>query len=124
MKTIHIDKLKKLGKKLYPDYRGRKFGVSFRKDYWLQDHWNEGTRHYVRAIKIEGNDIKVMDHFNFNPLSDTRAHQTFIIPKDVFLVERTIFQGHEIGITFIFPTEGGVAVTFPTGEKKALVDLI
>lgn len=86
----------------YPEYRGRKFSLSFQKEYHMSDYWSEGSRTYVTAIKLENNHIQMStpDAVALNPFKD-QAHITFNIPKNAALVEHTYFCGKDLGIRIV-----------------------
>jgi len=104
MKEIKLRKkdIKPILEVTYPDYRGRKFSLTFQEHYYMSDYWYGGSRTYVKALKLENGQIKISspEAEAQNPYN-SKAHTAFDIPKNVALVEHTYFCGQDIGINII-----------------------
>lgn len=90
-----------LVKLTFPDYRGRKFYLDRRETHHFQNYWDGGSRQYVCAFAVINGHLVVREAANFNPITDSRAHGSFEIPRNVILVEHSIFCGKDLGITLI-----------------------
>ena len=106
-----IDFVKHLAKIIYPDYTGRKFGISYENFYYPQNYWDGGSRVYCVAVDFKGNRVIMPSHESQVPYNQ-QAHQSFRIPPGVGILEHRIFCGKDCGITLVV----GV------GETKVLED--
>ncbi len=96
----------------YPEYRGRKFSLERKEKYHLQNYWDGGSRNYVVAVMCREGKLVSTSADYFNPITDSRAHGSFEIPRNVVLVEHCIFCGKDLGITLIFHPESELLPKF------------
>lgn len=89
-----------IAKRAYPEYKGRKFRVSTRSVYFMQDYWSEGSRNYVVAVNLETGEIGHPTQMVHNPFNGS-AHAKLTIPAGFALIEHSIFCGKDCGLTFI-----------------------
>jgi hypothetical protein len=83
----------------FPDYRGRKFRVSFTKTVTFYDtNWGGGTRNTYRAVRMDGGQANELP--SFWPWANPVEGQTVELPADVVVVEHTIYCGQDLGLRF------------------------
>lgn len=99
LQKLSKKQVKDIVNRTYPEYKGRKFYLDFRKQYTMQDYWSEGTRYYVKAINENG-EIGLPNPSSHNPFNNI-AHTSFEIPLDICLVEHA-YIGNNQSIRFIF----------------------
>lgn len=84
----------------YPDYKGRKFKVSIKKEYYLKDYWSGGSRTYAKFAKFVNDHWEVVTNPFTNPYKDS-AHVQFNVPNDIIIIEHIFFCGKDLGINFV-----------------------
>ena len=104
-----VNLVKHLAKAIYPDYNGRKFRIREQESYQPCNYWDGGSRTYCVAVDFKGSRIIMPSHESQVPWNH-QAHQSFIIPQGIGILEHTYFCGHDLGITLVLGT----------GETKAL----
>jgi len=85
----------------YPDYKGRKYRVEYRENYYMQNYWSEGSRYYCKAVELSSGRVVDPAHISTNPFRK-EAHATIGIPEGVCIVEHIFFCGKDMGLRFIF----------------------
>jgi hypothetical protein len=95
-----INFIKHLASLIYPDYKGRKFGFYEQEVYHLENYWDGGSRTYSVAIDFKGNSVMMPSQESQNPYRK-EAHQDFVIPGGVGILEHRIFCGKDLGIYLV-----------------------
>lgn len=86
--------------KAFPEYKGRKFSVEIAQDVYLSDlHWGGGSRNYYSAVSLETG--KAFPALVGSPFSGPVLEGSKVPLNASYVVaEHSIFQGHDMGITF------------------------
>lgn len=92
--------VKALGKKAYPNYRGRKWELSFATSYTMENYWDGGSKTYAMAINLTTGEISKPHAATTNPFNQA-AHSSFDIPQGFGIIENTIFCGKDMGISLV-----------------------
>src|ERR1700759_2625287 len=93
---------KLIPKNLRGDYKGRKFRVEVKETFTIPadaNTWCEGSRSDYRAVRLaDGAQITLGSASA--PWAKDREDRTVTLSPDIAIVEHTVFQGHDIGLTF------------------------
>lgn len=98
MKISKTGAVRKILSETFPDYSGRKFFLDDSGKVTFYDtNWGGGTRNYYTAIRLlDGKAEKLTD---FAPWANPAEGATVEVPEGFAIVQRSIFQGIEGGIT-------------------------
>jgi hypothetical protein len=89
--------VKSLAKVAYPDYKGRKFSAEVKRQYYVSNHWDGGSRSYMVAIDLYTGKIAEPSHESTVPFNSL-AHTCIDIPPGIGILEHCIYCGKDIGI--------------------------
>jgi hypothetical protein len=109
--------IRKIVSACYPAYKGRKVKIRAATTYSMSNYWDGGTRDYVMAYHLESGLVKSPSQTTTSPFRD-QAHATIEIPEGIAMVEHTIFQGKDVGIT-IHLNPANMAKLLPAGAGEA-----
>jgi hypothetical protein len=92
-KTLAIQ----IAKRLYPDWRGRKFKLEHREKVLIADYWDGGSRHYAvgYALNTGGTTFQPVQPDEKDPFH--RIHGTYTLTPNTAIVEHIIFCGKDLG---------------------------
>jgi len=108
LKPSTMDILKKMGRIAYPNYKGRKWALSFGTSYQMENYWDGGSKTYAMAINLSTGEVSQPNQATNNPMNGA-AHASFEIPPGFGIIEHCYFCGKDMGITLkIRPDETGV----------------
>lgn len=97
MKTLKLRKAdcKEILKLTFPNYKGRKYNLSLRQNYYISDsYWNGGSRTYTKLVNFNDNKIKELPEMKWEG-------KEFEITDNMLIVTHNYFCGHDCGITII-----------------------
>ena len=102
--TMPID-LRNIATACFPEYRGRKFKVAFRKPTSLDSYWDGGSRDYYALWNLDnGKQFAIpSNHPAFErgrAAATVKANATIHDLPNIIVVERSYFCGKDSGITF------------------------
>lgn len=94
----------------FPNYTGRKFKIDFCSAPTVYDlNWGGGTRNQYKLVKL-GN-FECRDFPSFTPWANPIEGENFPMRQGYVLVEHSIFQGKNCGITiYAHPADGTKAL--------------
>ena len=86
-------------RRLYPDYRGRKYQVELHDSVTLDSHWEGGSRSYYAIVNRSGAFVSVPQ--TGTPF-DGKLSQPPVctLDENTIVVEHQFFCGRDFGITF------------------------
>jgi hypothetical protein len=96
--TLNV--IKALGKKAYPNYRGRKWELRFATSYTMENYWDGGSKTYAFAINLATGEISAPSAATTDPFNKA-AHASFEIPAGFGIIENSIFCGKPMGISLV-----------------------
>jgi len=113
-----------LAMKIFPDYRGRKFGARVQERYRVWDFWDGGSRTYTQFVDLRtgktvpsGAIPETLRQKAGNPFGLAITDE-FPLPEYLAVVEHRISCGKDVGLRVILPpTHQGML----TGDRPSLV---
>lgn len=115
----------------FPEYGGRTVRVEVKDSITLRDlNWSGGSRNQYRVCSIDGKPGGSTDHLNqMSPWNNPAEGARLPIPQGVVVVERSMFQGKDLGLRLYYN-----AADFPhhllppkielTDKEKAALNII
>lgn len=98
---IHLDatpEIKAMAQNAFPDYAGRKFKLNNYGSVNLASYWSGGSRDYFVVLSLDnGRALPVPQN---GTMFDGPNFERFDIPPGYLVVEHSIFNGRDSGITF------------------------
>jgi hypothetical protein len=99
--TSQYPQLVSLMKKIYPDYKGRKFFLEvFDKSFDTTSYWDGGSRTYYKFVKSDGNVLSLPETHPF--IQHTKENREAQLIPGLVCIKHTFFCGHDCGLTIIF----------------------
>jgi hypothetical protein len=95
--------LGRLVARCYPAYRGRKWKVSRQRAISMYDnYWSGGTKGTYTLVNMDSMEILPIGNSEapWSALGEDKIKRREI-PLNALILKHTIFQGHDLGITFI-----------------------
>lgn len=86
----------KLARRAFPDWRGHKVRLTERPHYTMNDSWSGGSRDFCQAVELATG--RLLPHADMAPW-DPLSTSTLTIPEGFAIIEHSIFQGHDVGVT-------------------------
>lgn len=98
----------KIARFVYPDYKGRKIYLDYKEsvDTGWNANWEGGTKTYYKFVRLDNG--KIFNVPDFAPWKRPENEEVQI-PNGAACITHAFFQGHDCGITVIFPKQGQIA---------------
>lgn len=98
---VKLAQVRTLVQATFPEYRGRKIVVKAASEVGLFGlNWCEGSRNQFRTCDLTGKALGSADKWNMTaPWANAAEGKHVPIPAGAVVVEHTIFQGRDCGLT-------------------------
>jgi hypothetical protein len=112
--------VKKLAQLAFPDYKGRKFRVTVKTRYYMQNYWDGGSRNYCVAVNLGSGQLFISPDASTQTPWNSAANSSFDIPQHVGILERCIFQGKDCGITLYVAPRQQECIAAKNNDDRSL----
>ena len=110
MKTHHLnhndmpEEAKRLFKVAFPSYAGRKFKIrAVSGSVNMRSSWGGGSRDYFKVVSFCGETFEMPAQSMFD--QKVEGSDAFMIPEGMAVVQHSIFNGKDMGLTIIVPEQ-------------------
>lgn len=98
--TSQYPKLVSFMKKIYPEYKGRKFFLETTDSTFdTTSYWDGGTRTYYKFVKYDGTVMTLPETHPF--IQHTKENREAQLVQGLVCVKHSIFCGHDCGLTIM-----------------------
>lgn len=124
MQVFYVEKIdpsmQSIISKCHPGYNGKKVKLSTTPPTNIRSYWNDGSRSYYTFFSLDTGEAMVVES-NHPVFEAGKPYYMEKLPERVLLVEHSIFQGKDMGIT-IYANSTDMAPMLPSTDVEMTID--